>query len=133
MPVWLASRASTAACVSPQARVNCNVPHRTPEHVQVQQEGDVPLNDVVDDGPSPLKYSFHNCTHLMLTQITERVRVAVIAGGPLPEAALSLSSARTVVHALQTQPFAEQQQQLEEYLCSVCFKLPPRLATTVRT
>lgn len=102
-------------------------------HVQGKLERDLPVDDAVDDAPSPLKYSFHNCTHLMLMQITERVRVAVIAGGPSPQAALSLASARTVVQALQTQPFAEQQQQLEEYLRTVCFELLRRRARTVYT
>lgn len=49
-------------------------------------------------------FELHSATHMLLTQATPRLRIAVIAGGPSAEAPVSLESARTVVDALQTRP-----------------------------
>lgn len=67
-------------------------------------------------GPEPAgalpRFDLHSATHMLLTQPTPRLRVAVIAGGPSGEAAVSLESARTVLDMLRTRPHAEQAAQL---------------------
>lgn len=57
-----------------------------------------------------------SATHHLLRDITPRLRVAVLMGGPGREAPQSLASARTVVDALRTRPHPEQMEQLEAAL-----------------
>jgi D-alanine-D-alanine ligase-like ATP-grasp enzyme len=86
---------------------------------QVQARKEAQLRDLVDveeeqeEGP---KHQIFSSTYHMLTSLTQRLRVAVICGGPNRESPQSLASARTVVDALRTQPFPEQQEQLEAIL-----------------
>lgn len=60
--------------------------------------------------------ALHSNTHMLLTEATPRIRVAVITGGPSGEASLSLESARTVVDALQTRLHPSQAAGLEATL-----------------
>jgi D-alanine-D-alanine ligase-like ATP-grasp enzyme len=86
---------------------------------QVQARKEAQLREFVGDeeeveaGP---KHRICSSTYHMLTSLTQRLRVAVICGGPSREAPQSLASARTLVDALRTQPFPEQQEQLEAIL-----------------
>eukprot|EP00892_Ulva_mutabilis_P002530 jgi/Ulvmu1/12278/UM087_0012.1 len=58
------------------------------------------------------RFDIHSATHMLLTQPTPRLRVAVITGGPSAEDAVSLESARTVLDMLRTRPHPEQAAQL---------------------
>ena len=66
-----------------------------------------------------LQQDVASATHHLLRDITPRVRVAVLMGGPGREAPQSLASARTVVDALRTRPHPEQMAQLEAALDTV--------------
>ena len=70
-------------------------------------------------------FELHSNSHLLLMHATQRLRVAVITGGPSAEASVSLESARTVVDALQTRPHPQQAAGLQASLAQVLTQHAP--------
>lgn len=77
-------------------------------------------------------YSLGSWRHMLLAEQLPNVRVAVIAGGPSDEAAVSINSARTLMDMLQTVPYPEQSEQLATLMREVrCPVSPPSILSDI--